>query len=158
VVRFDMGSDWKEDLTSLFEEFSIIETSKKETLEDFDQFCEFVAEPAFESLAEALKELGIKSKSRRTKGKFISFQINFPGSRIDNFQYIIYLPKNSLELRLKLRIRGRKHKRSVMGENEESFMEAVNPVGVLKLKKEEIIQDVIQHYRNFTLEALASSE
>jgi hypothetical protein len=153
-----MGSDWKEDLTNFFEEFSIIETSKKEALEDFDQFCEFIVEPAFESLAEALKELGIKSKSKRTKGKSISFQINFPGSRIDNFQYIICLPKNSLEMRLKLRIRGRKNKKSVMGEKEKSFMEAVNPVGVLKLKKEDIIQDVIQHYRNYILEALTSSE
>jgi len=153
-----MGSDWKEDLTNFFEEFSIIETSKKEALEDFDQFCEFIVEPAFESLAEALKELGIKSKSRRTKDKSISFQINFPGSRIDNFQYIIFLPKNSLEMRLKLRIRGRKNKKSVMGQKEESFMEAVNPVGVLKLKKEDIIQDVIRHYRNYILEALTSSE
>ena len=153
-----MGSDWKEDLTNFFEEFSIIETSKKEALEDFDQFCEFIVEPAFESLAEALKELGIKSKSRRTKDKSISFQINFPGSRIDNFQYIVCLPKNSLEMRLKLRIRGRKNKKSVMGEKEESFMEAVNPVGVLKLKKEDIIQDVIRHYRNYILEALTSSE
>ena len=153
-----MGSDWKEDLTNFFEEFSIIETSKKEALEDFDQFCEFIVEPAFESLAEALKELGIKSKSRRTKDKSISFQINFPGSRIDNFQYIVCLPKNSLEMRLKLRIRGRKNKKSVMGEKEESFMEAVNPVGVLKLKKEDIIQDIIRHYRNYMLEALTSSE
>ncbi|MDH4219569.1 MAG: hypothetical protein OEY18_10040 [Candidatus Aminicenantes bacterium] len=153
-----MGSDWKEDLTDFFEEFSIIETSKKEALEDFDQFCEFIVEPAFESLAGALKELGIKSKSKRTKGKSISFQINFSGSRIDNFQYIICLPKNSLEMRLKLRIRGRKNKKSVMGEKEESFMEAVNPVGVLKLKKEDIIQDVIRHYRNYILEALTSSE
>ncbi len=153
-----MGSDWKEDLTNFFEEFSIIETSKKEALEDFDQFCEFIAEPAFESLAEALKELGIKSKSKRTKGRSISFQINFPGSRNDNFQYIICLPKNSLELRLKLRIKGRKNKKSVIGEKEESFMEAVNPSGVLKLKKEDIIQDVIRQYRNYILEALTSSE
>ncbi|MDH5742735.1 MAG: hypothetical protein OEZ52_04260, partial [Candidatus Aminicenantes bacterium] len=63
-----------------------------------------------------------------------------------------------LEMRLKLRIRGRKNKKSVMGEKEESFMEAVNPVGVLKLKKEDIIQDVIRHYRNYILEALTSSE
>jgi hypothetical protein len=153
-----MGSDWKEDLTNFFEEFSIIETSKKEALEDFDQFCEFITEPAFESLAEALKELGIKSKSKRTKDKSISFQINFPGSRIDNFQYIICLPKNSLEMRLKLLIKGRKNKKSVMGEKEESFMEAVNPAGVLKLKKEDIIQDVIRHFRNYILEALTSSE
>ena len=58
-----MGSDWKKDLASFFEEYAIIETSKKETLDDFDQFCEFIAEPAFENLSGALKELGIKSKS-----------------------------------------------------------------------------------------------
>lgn len=153
-----MGSDWKDDLRSFFEEFTIVETSKKETLEDFDQFCEFIAEPAFESLAEALKEFKIKGKILRTKGKSIAFQTNFPGLRIDNFQYIIFLPKNSLELRLKLQIRGRKNSRSVMEKKEEPFMESVSPRGVLKLKKEDIIQDVIGHYRNFVLTALASSK
>jgi hypothetical protein len=151
-----MVSDWKDDLRGLFEDFTIVETSKKETLEDFDQFCEFIAEPAFESLAEALKEFKIKAKSYRTKGKSITFQTNFPGMRIDNFQYAIILPKNSVELRLNLKIKGRKNSRSVMEKKEEPFMDSVNPKGLLKLKKEDIIQDVIGHYRNFVLTALTS--
>lgn len=151
-----MGSDWRDNLRSFFEDFTIIEASKKETLEDFDQFCEFIVEPAFESLAEALKEFKIKAKSQRIKGKSITFQTNFQGLRIDNFQYTIMLPKNSVELKLMLQIRGRKNSRSVMEKKEGPFMDSVSPKGLLKLKKEDIIQDVIGHYRNFILKALTS--
>ena len=152
-----MGSDWKKDLSGFFEEYAIIETSKKETLDDFDQFCEFIAEPAFENLSEAFKHFGITSKSQRTRGKSITFKINFSGSRIDNFHYSICLPKNSIELRLTLRISGRKNKRSIMEEKPFPFMDNINPAGVLKLKKEDIIHDTIQHYRDFVLEALTTS-
>ena len=152
-----MGSDWKKDLASYFEEYAIIETSKKETLDDFDQFCEFIAEPAFENLSGAFKELGIKSKSRRIKGKSITFLANFPGSRIDNFHYAICLPKNSIELRLTLRIKGRKNTKSIMEEKKMPFMNGINPRGVLKLKKEDIINDIIRRYRDFVLESLTSS-
>ncbi len=152
-----MGSDWKKDLATFFEEHAIIETSKKETLDDFDQFCEFIAEPAFEKLSEALKDFGIASKSQKTRGKSITFTINFPGSRIDNFHYSICLPKNSIELRLALRIRGRKDKGSIMEEKPLPFIDGIIPAGVLKLKKEDIIQDIIRHYRDFVLEALTSS-
>ncbi len=152
-----MGPDWKKELSSFFEEYSIIETSKKETLDDFDQFCEFIAEPAFETLSEALREIGIRSKSKRTGGKSIIFQINFPGSRIDNFHYVICLPKNSIELRLTLRIRGRKNAQNALEEKQIPFMDHTEPIGVLKLKKEDIIQDVIRHYREFVLESLTSS-
>jgi hypothetical protein len=153
-----MGSDWKKELTTFFEEHAIIETSKKETLEDFDQFCEFIAEPAFENLSDAMKDLGINSKSQRSRGKSITFKINFPGSRIDNFHYSIYLPKNSIELRLSLRISGRKNKKSIMEEKPVPFMEGIIPSGVLKLKKEDIIQDIIRHYRDFVLEAMTSPQ
>lgn len=152
-----MGSNWKKDLAGFFEEYAIIETSKKETLDDFAQFCEFIAEPAFENLSEELKEFGIRSKSRRIRGKSITFLIYFPGSRIDNFHYAICLPKNSIELRLTLRIRGRKNKKNVLEEKPKPFMDSINPAGVLKLKKEDIIIDVIRHYRNFILESLTSS-
>jgi hypothetical protein len=152
-----MGSDWKKALSSFFEEYSIIETSKKETLDDFDQFCEFIAEPAFESLSEALKGFGIRSGAKRARGKSITFQINFPGSRIDNFHYSICLPKNSVELRLTLRLRGRKNRREVMEERQFPFMDGTGPGGVLKLKKEDIIGDIITTYREFVLESLTSS-
>jgi hypothetical protein len=152
-----MGSDWKKDLSGFFEEYTIIETSKKETLDDFDQFCEFIAEPAFENLSGELKEFGIRSKAKRNKGKSMTFQINFPGSRIDNFHYAICLPKNSIELRLTLRVRGRKNTRSVMEEKQMPFMNGVNPRSVLKLKKEDIIHDIIRRYRDFVLESLTTS-
>jgi len=152
-----MGSDWKKDLAGFFEEYAIIETGKKETLDDFAQFCEFIAEPAFENLSGELKEFGIRSKSRRVRGKSITFLIYFPGSRIDNFHYAICLPKNSIEMRLTLRIRGRKNKKNVLEEKPLPFMDSINPAGVLKLKKEDIIFDVIRHYRNFILESLTTS-
>lgn len=152
-----MRSDWKKDLAGFFEEYAIIETSKKETLDDFAQFCEFIAEPAFEILSGELKEFGIRSKSGRVRGKSITFLINFPGSRIDNFHYAICLPKNSIELRLTLRIRGRKSKKNVLEEKPLPFMDSINPAGVLKLKKEDIILNVIRHYRDFVLESLTTS-
>lgn len=152
-----MGSDWKKDLAGFFEEYAIIETSKKETLDDFDQFCEFIAEPAFENLSAELGEFGIRSKSRRIRGKSITFLIYFPGSRIDNFHYAVCLPKNSIQLRLTLRIKGRKNKKNILEEKSFPFMDSLNPEGVLKLKKEDIILDVIRRYRDFVLESLTTS-
>jgi hypothetical protein len=152
-----MGSDWKKELATFFEEYAIIETSKKETLDDFDQFCEFIVEPAFENFSAALRHFGIGSKSQRVKGKSITFKINFPGSRINNFNYAICLPKNSIELRLTLQISGRKNIRSVMEDKPLPFMDSINPAGVLKLKKEDIIHDIILHYRDFVLESLTTS-
>ena len=43
----------------------------------FDQFCEFIAEPAYESLKEELKQYNIKSGFNKEKGKSINFQIDF---------------------------------------------------------------------------------
>lgn len=152
-----MGSDWKKALASFFEEYSIIETSKKEALDDFDQFCEFIAEPAFENLSAELKEFGIRSKTQRARGTSITILINFPGSRIDNFHYSICLPKNSVELRLTLRLKGRKSRRDIMEERHVPFMDGITPGAVLKLKKEDIISDIIRYYRDFVLESLTTS-
>jgi hypothetical protein len=56
-----------------------------------------------------------------------------------------------------LRIRGRKTRKNALEEKTLPFMDGVNPAGVLKLKKEDIIKDVIQRYRQFVLESLTSS-
>jgi hypothetical protein len=152
-----MGFDWKKELAGFFEEYAIIETSKKEALDDFDQFCEFIAEPAFEILSTELKKYGIRSKSRRVNGRSNTFLINFSGSRIDNFHYAICLPKNSIQLRLTLRIRGRKTQKNALEEKKLPFMDGMNPESVLKLKKEDIIIDIIRRYRQFVLESLTSS-
>lgn len=154
-----MTKDWKENLASFFDGYRIIERSKEDTIKNFDQFCEFVAEPAFESLGEDLENYRITSKIKKDKGKSITFQINFPKSKVENFLYIIMFPKNSLELQLKLSIRGRKDINSPMeGTKEGLFMKDVAPSEILKLKKEDLIQDVIEHYRNFCFKAATQTD
>jgi hypothetical protein len=153
-----MTKNWKENLASFFEGYRIIERSKEETLRNFDQFCEFVAEPAFESLQEELKNYRVSSKIKRSGGRSITFQINFPKSRIDNFFYIIRFPRNSIELQLKLVIRGRRNRKSSIEENEIPFMKDVVPTEVMKIKIEDLIHDVIEQYRNFCFESATQSE
>ncbi|MBS3819208.1 hypothetical protein KGY73_06860 [bacterium] len=153
-----MEKDWKKQLSEVFEEFAILENCKKETLQNFDHFCEFIAEPAFESLEEEFKDYGVKTKYKRDKGKSILFQINFPRSRVDNFQYIIYLPKNSPEMKLKLRLKGRNEKRSLKKEWEEPFLGDIEASEVLNIQQDTLIQDIIDHYRNFTLESFTQQE
>jgi len=59
---------------------------------------------------------------------------------------------------LKLRIRGRKSKKSTIEEKELPFMKEVLPADILKLKKEDLIRDIIKHFRNFNFEALTKIE
>lgn len=142
-------TDWKDNLSKFIDDLRVIDRSICETIEDFDQFCEFIAEPAFESLAEELRKYKIKSKFKTKKGKSIGLSMNFPRSKIDNFQYVIILHKDSLNLRLKLQIRGRKDKNNLMEESEEQFMDKLSSSDILKLSKEDLIQDVIEHFKNF---------
>ena len=153
-----MTTNWKENLASFFEGFRIIERSKEESLKNFDQFCEFVAESAFESLQEELKNYRISSKIKRSNGRSITFQINFPKSRIENFIYTILFPRNSIELQLKLVIRGRRSKKSSVEESELPFMKDVVPTEVMKIKIEDLIQDVIEQYRNFCFASATQSK
>ena len=149
---------WKKSLSNFLEDLRIIEECKGETPENFNQFCEFIAEPSFESLKEELRKYGIKSEYKIKKRKWISFEVKFPKSRIDNFHYIIILPRNSVELKLKLRTRGRRNKKSLIEEKVEIFMKDVLPSEILKLPKEDLIMDVIKHYRNFSYEILNKTE
>jgi hypothetical protein len=153
-----MTKNWKENLASFFEGYRIIERSKEETLKNFDQFCEFVAEPAFESLQEELKNYRVPSKIKRSGGRSITFQINFPKSRIENFIYVIRFPRNSIELQLKLVIRVRRTKKSSLEENELPFMKDVVPTEIMKIKIEDLIQDIIERYRNFCFESATKTK
>ena len=150
--------DWKLNLANYFEELRILQQSKQEALENFIQFCEFVAEPAFESLQEELQEYHLRCRIKHERGRNITLSIFFRKSRIENFQYIIQLPKNALELTLRLRIRGRKNKSTHFQESEHPFMEKIEPREVLKLEKAALIQDVIEHFRHFNFEAFTASD
>lgn len=151
-----MTDNWKEKLASYFEEFRIIQSSILETRDNFYQFCEFVAEPAFEALSEELEEYDIKTRLKRVKGRSIAIQVCFAASKIDNFIYIISLPKKSIELKLKLTIRGRNGKKSPFREKDELFMEDIAYCDILNLDKNKLIQDIIKHYHEFNFEALIS--
>lgn len=105
-----------------------------------------------------LKKYQIKSKFRRAKRKYIDFQIKFPESSVDHLHYIIRLPENSVELNLKLQVKGRKNKNGRLESQEESFMTSIMPSKLLKLAKEEIIKDVLEHYKNFIYESIAPPE
>ena len=88
--------DWKDSLRACFESIEILERCKFETAENFKQFCEFIAEPALEALAEELKAYGIRAKYWILRGKSISLRFHSLRSKADNFQYSISLPKNSV--------------------------------------------------------------
>ena len=151
-------TDWKDELESFMDDLRVVEECKVEAPEKFNQFCEFIAESSFEGLSEELKKYRIKSKVKKEKGKWIAFKMNFPGSRVENFHYVIRLPHNALDLKLTLLIRGRKDKKSPIEEKEVPFMKKVKPSDVLKLPKEELIEDVIRQYKKFIYEALVHPE
>jgi len=148
--------DWKLNLANYFEELRILQQSKQEAQDNFVQFCEFIAEPAFESLEEELQEYHIRCKIKHQRGKSMGLSIFYPKSRIENFQYIIELPKNALELTMQLRTRGRKNRSSPFQESEQPFMPKVEPREMLKLDKTALIQDVIEHLRHFNFEAFTA--
>jgi len=149
---------WRDDLRKYFEDVQIIEKAKVETRESFEQFCEFIAEPAFDSLEEEMKEYGIKVRFRKEKGRAFTFDISFPESRIDNFHYKIALPKNSIELKLGLVLKGRKARSAPFEEMRDEFMKGVAPSAVMKLAKEDLIRDIIERYKFFNLAALTSTD
>jgi len=151
-------SDWKDSLRACFENMEILARCRMETGENFRQFCEFIAEPAFEALAEELKSYGIKARFGTSGGRSTRIQFNFPNSRVDHFHYVISLPRNSVELKLRLQVKGRKTAKGPLLEEEKLFLEGLPPGKVMKISKEELIEDIIKHYRNFTLKALTAPD
>jgi len=150
------GETWKNELKKHFEAFKLIEEAKADTLESFSQFCEFIAEPAFESLKEEMRDYGVKVRFREDKGRSINFELSFPGSNTDNFHYRIILPKNAYELKLGLVLRGRRSKSTPLEERVLEFMKELSPGEVMKIAKEDLIRDILERYRDFTFSALTS--
>jgi len=154
-----MGNrDWKTELKNHFENVRILAKCQAETSLHFDQFCEFIVEPGFEALAEEIASFGVKLRVQKAKGRDIRLSLSFPGSKDEQFQYKIVLPKNSVELRLGLVTKGRKTLKTDFKTKEGEFMPGLSSAEVLKLAKEDLILDVLEHYRNFSYEALTSPD
>jgi hypothetical protein len=149
---------WKDELRKYFESVKIIQKSKAETQESFAQFCEFIAEPGFEILEDEMKAYGIKVRYSVEKGRSIHFEFYFPGSKIDNYHYRILLPRNSYELRLNLVLKGRRYPHSALEEIKEEFMKDIFPSEVMKISRDELVRDIIAHYRDFNLAALTARD
>jgi len=153
-----MGNNWKETLAKCFEDKQILVSSIHEAREKFDNFCEFIAESGFEQLKEELDFYKVGAKIQSIKGHSISFQTNFVKSSINQFQYTVYLPKNSIQLKLKARAGGRKNKKGIVEVNECPFMEGIAPSAVMDVSQEDFIHEVIRHYRNFLFTSTVSTE
>ncbi len=152
------NTDWKTELKNHFENVRILAKCQAETLIHFEQFCEFIVEPAFEALAEEIASFGVKLKFQKSKGRDIRLSLSFPGSKDEQFQYKILLPKNSVELRLGLVTKGRKNLKTDFKTEEGEFMPGMSSAAVLKLDKETIILDILGHYRDFIYKALTSPD
>ena len=152
------ADDWKDRLRIFFESINVLERCQLETRENFTQFCEFIAEPAFEALTEDMKQYKIKCKFWTRRGKSTGIQFNFPSSGVNSFQYIISLPKNAVQMKLRLQIKGRKSPQAALEESEEAFLEKVPPDKVMKISKEELLSDIVERFRNYTYQALTSAK
>ena len=150
------NNDWKDRLRAAFESIGILEKCKHETAENFKQFCEFIAEPAFEALGEELKAYGVRSKRWSVRGRSICLRLNSRGSQLDGFDYMISLPRNSVEMKLRLSLRGRRTPKGPLKHKEEPFMAGIPPDRVMKITREELIADIIERYKDVTLEILTS--
>jgi len=151
-------ADWKTELKNHFDNMRVLDRCRAEALLQFDQFCEFIVEPAFESLADEIASFGVKLRFQKTRGRDIRASLSFPGMKDEQFQYRILLPRNSIELRLGLATKGRKNLKSEYKTKDGEFMPGLSPTEVLKLSKEDVILDVIGHYRDFNYETVSTSD
>ncbi len=150
------SADWKDRLRKFIDSVSVLERCKHETRENFKQFCEFIAEPAFEALAEEMKEYKIKTKFWTETGKSTGIRMDYPNSRVPSFYYIISLPQNSVQMKLSLQVKGRT---SLDGPSQETvgvFMESVPPEKVMKIGKEELLDDIVEQFKNYVFAAMTA--
>jgi hypothetical protein len=150
--------NWKSDLKACFEDLQVIEKCRAEALERFIEFCEYVAEPAFEALEEEFLRFGVKTRYRTIRGVSTHLEIRFPRSRVDQFHYILWMPKNSVELMLKLTVRGRRTPPGPLEEKTVPLIRNVEAKEILRLEIETLAQDIIARYRKFLFEGVLDSE
>jgi hypothetical protein len=157
VEAMDDGN-WKDDLKAVFDDLRVIEKCRAEALERFVEFCDYVAEPAFEALEGEFLQFRVKSKYRTVRGVSIHLQVRFPASRVDQFHYVLWMPRNSVELKLKLTIRGRRSPAGPLEEKTMPFIVKSTAKEILKIEIDSLAQDVIARYRKFLFEGVLGSD
>lgn len=157
VESMDDGN-WKDDLRAVFDDLRVIEKCRAEALERFVEFCDYVAEPAFEALEDEFLRFRVKSKFRTVRGAEIHLQVRFPRSRIDQFHYILWMPRNSVELKLRLTIKGRRSPAGLLEEKTVPFIVKSTAREILRIDIVALAQDVIARYRKFLFEGVLGSD
>jgi hypothetical protein len=150
--------DWRSDLTTCFDDLKVVERCREEALEHFAQFCEFIAEPAFEALAGEFLKFKLKSRFWKVEGKSVHFEVRFPRSPGDQFQYILWMPKNSVELKLRLTVKSRRTPEGEFKERTIPFIQHVPPKEILGLDRDALAHDVVARYKKFVYETAALAE
>ena len=150
--------DWKDEVRKHFENVRVIEQCQGETLQRFEQFTEFIVEPAIESLTDELRPRGVRVRYKNIKGRALSFFMSFPGSGDDQFEYTIALPKNAIDLKLRLITRGRQRRKGPWAEEATEFLPGMLPSAIMKIAKEDLILAVLEKYKDFVYRSLTNPE
>ena len=150
--------DWKKDLRSCFDDLQVIDRCRSEAVGQFDKFCEYVVEPAFEALIEEFLRHEIKCRTVRIKGSSIQLEVKFPRSKEDHFHYSLWLPKHVVELKMKLTLRCRKAPGGPMEEKTMAFIAKAPAAEILRIDKDALAQDVVARYKKFLYETAVISE
>jgi len=150
--------NWKDDLKACFDDLRVIATCRAEALERFVEFCDYVVEPAFEALEGEFLRFQVKSKYRTVPGASTHLGVRFPRSRVDQFHYILWMPKNSVELKLKITIQGRRSPAGPLEEKTMPFIVKSTAKEILKIEIDALAQDVIARYRKFLFEGVLGSD
>jgi hypothetical protein len=151
-------ADWQDDLTTCFEDLQVVARCREEAIEHFDRFCDYVAEPAFEALTEELQAYHVKARFWKVRGKSVHLEVRFPKSSVDQFHYILWMPRNAVELRLRLTTKFRKSATAPLEEKTVPFIENVPPAEILKLDHDALAQDVVARYKRSLYEAAVATD
>lgn len=151
-----MKEEIKKKLSSLFEDIRIIEQSQEEAKIQFDQFCEFIAEPAFEDLIEGLEEIGCKARIFKNPQKWILIRVNFNFLQPVVFEYKLQLAPKAINLDLIQVIRYRLAKEKEWKEKSEPFQPELQESDLLKLEKNDLLSHFIGICREHLFHFLTS--
>jgi hypothetical protein len=149
---------WRTDLTACFDDLQVIAKCRAEAVERFVEFCDYVAEPAFEALAGEFRRFDVKTRYRTRKGISTHLEIRFPKSRVDQFHYILWVPKNAVELKLKLTVRGRRTPSGPLEEKTVPLIQKVAAKEILKLEIDALAQDIVARYQKLLFEGVLDAE
>ncbi|OQX54750.1 MAG: hypothetical protein B5M54_04725 [Candidatus Aminicenantes bacterium 4484_214] len=130
-----MKDEIKNKLNSFFEDIRIIEQSQEEAKLEFEQFCEFIAEPAFEELIEGLEEMGSKARIIKSPREWILIRINFNFSQPIVFEYKLELIPKTVRLKLNQIVRYRLAKEREWQERVELFQLESQEKDLIKIDK-----------------------